>query len=123
MKLKLQGNSIRLQLTRSEVARFAHCGRLEEAYQYGPSPEQRLSYGIESAETDSICVRVNQPGICVVLPKQVAKEWASSERVGVSGEIQHPDGSRVDVLVEKEFRRMHGGKDDPDLYPNPLERS
>jgi hypothetical protein len=121
MKLKLHGNSIRLQLTRSEVSQFAECGRLEEAFQYGPSSEQRLTYEIESALTDSICVRANQSVICVVLPKQVAQEWTSSERVGVSGEIQHPDGSRVDVLVEKEFRRMRGGKNNPDLYPNPLE--
>jgi len=123
MKLKLNGNSIRLQLTRSEVARFAECGRLEDVFQYGPSPEQRLSYGIESAQTDSICLHANQSAICVMLPKQVAREWAGSERVGVSGEIEQPDGSRLDVLVEKEFRRMHGGKSDADLYPNPLERA
>jgi hypothetical protein len=121
VKLKLHGNSIRLRLTRSEVARFGACGRLEEVFEYGPSPDQQLIYGIESVKSDSIGIRVGQNAIFALIPAALAHEWAASDRVGVWGEVNHPDGRRVDVLIEKEFRRIHGGKSDPDLYPNPLE--
>ena len=121
MKLKLQGNSIRLRLKRSEVARFAEVGRLEEAFEYGPGAGQRLVYGIEAAEVDAAGVLVDPAGIFVVLPIAVARDWTGSERVAVSGEVVHAGGRRVSVLVEKEFRRMHGATGDPDLYPNPLE--
>jgi hypothetical protein len=121
VKLKLHGNSIRVRLTRSEVARFGACGRLEEAFVYGPSPSQQLTYGIESVSSDSVGVRVDQNGIFAQIPASLADEWTTSDRVGVSGEVNHPDGRRIDVLIEKEFRRIHGGNNDPDLYPNPLE--
>jgi len=39
----------------------------------------------------------------------------------VSAEIEFGEGKRLSVLVEKEFRRLHGANNDPDLYPNPLE--
>jgi hypothetical protein len=121
MKLKLHGNSIRLRLTRSEVVRFAETGRLEEAFKYGPLPSQQLTYGIEALAVDEIGVRVVEARVFILLPLAVASDWTGSDRVGVSDEVNHSGGSSVNILVEKEFRRMHGGKNDPDLYPNPLE--
>jgi hypothetical protein len=123
MKLKLQGNSIRLRLTRSEVAQFAERGRLQETVEYGPAADQRLIYGVETADAESVGVQVNRHGISVVIPRRLATEWAGSDRIGISGEVNLADDKRLDVLVEKEFRRMHGCKNDPDLYPNPLETS
>ena len=82
---------------------------------------QELIYGIETRDVDKVGLRVDEAGIIVVLPQAMANDWTGSERVGVYEEIVYPAGCRVSVLIEKEFRRMHGGTNDPDLYPNPLE--
>ncbi len=122
MKLKLHGNSIRLRLNRREVARFADEGRIEETFAYAPG--QRLAYGLESStEQWSIGLRVGASGIFVVLPRATVADWAGSEQVSVSGSIELDESQTVFVLVEKEFRRLHGANNDPDLYPNPLETS
>jgi len=121
MKLKLHGNSIRLRLNRREVAHFAETGKLEEVFEHGPGPGKRLAYGIEARNIGQIGVRVDAAGIFVVLPLAVASDWTGSERVGVSGEADVSEGRHVSILVEKEFRRLHGASNDPELYPNPLE--
>jgi hypothetical protein len=121
MKLKLHGNSIRVRLNRREVARFAEEGRLEETFAYELG--RRLAYGLESsADVSSVGVRVDDGGIFVVLPLGLAAHWTGGDQVGISGSVPLEGGQAVSVLVEKEFRRLHGANKDPDLYPNPLEK-
>jgi hypothetical protein len=54
----------------------------------------------------------------ILLPTQVAKEWALSDLVGIASESGSPS-----LLIEKDFRCLHlepGEEDDPNAYPNPL---
>lgn len=121
MKLRIQGNSIRLRLNRPEVGRFASAGRLEEFLQYGASPCARLSYGLErSTSSEALSVDVGPNRITVLLPEAMAREWTETQRVGFQG-VSQTAGGQLNILVEKDFRRLHGATKDPDLYPNPLE--
>jgi hypothetical protein len=49
MKIRMRGNSVRLRLTRGEVARLAAVGRVEEATEFGLGPEARLIYSLASS--------------------------------------------------------------------------
>lgn len=111
MKLRISGDSVRLRLTRSEVARFAASGEVEDAVHFGGG--SKLTYALQA--TDS----VEQPRasfsdgrIAVVVSKADAQKWATTDQVGIEG-----DG----IVVEKDFQCMHGDKErDADAYPNPL---
>jgi hypothetical protein len=46
MKLRIQGNSIRLRVSRSELAAFVETGRLEETVYFGPQVETSLTYAL-----------------------------------------------------------------------------
>jgi len=119
MKLRIQNNSIRLRLNRREVEAFTSAGSLEEAFEH---PLGRLVYGLQSsADVPRTEVLMGGDSIRIVLPVEVARDWTDTDRVGVSDEIELGEGKRLSVLVEKEFRRLHGAINDPDLYPNPLE--
>jgi hypothetical protein len=59
--------------------------------------------------------------IVIVLPATVAKAWVETDQVAIPGAVALGAGKELAVLVEKEFRRLHGANTDPDLYPNPLE--
>jgi len=119
VKLRIQNNSIRLRLNRREVADFTSGGLLEDTLEY---PSGRLVYGIQSSvDAPRTEVLLDVSSIRIVLPAEVAHDWTDTERVGVSAEIEFGEGKRLSVLVEKEFRRLHGATNDPDLYPNPLE--
>ena len=47
MKLRIQGNSLRLRLTRNEVAQLHDGGRVESSIEFGPG--RTLTYALESA--------------------------------------------------------------------------
>ena len=122
MKLKIHGNSIRLRLNRREVAQFAVNARIEQAFEWGIGATDRLVYGLESSPgAPDVGVRVTGGAITVILPAALAQEWVNSDRVGVSAEVSLNPEKLLAILVEKEFRRLHGANHDPDLYPNPLE--
>jgi hypothetical protein len=115
MKLRVHGDSIRLRLTRSEVSRFASDGKIEEASPF-------LTYGLEVAPgLAAIAARGSGSRITLLLPAVLAKEWTETDRVAIAGEQRLDSQRQLSILIEKEFRKLHGAKFDPDLYPNPLE--
>lgn len=128
MKLRVHADSIRLRLNRRHVAEFAAGGKLTEITELGGGA--RLLYGLESSTDASVVgVRSGVLGsgdgtveILIVLPSAVAEAWTGSEQVAIRADVGLDEGRVLGVLVEKEFRRMHGANKDPDLYPNPLER-
>ncbi|HYL37680.1 MAG TPA: hypothetical protein VEV17_17325 [Bryobacteraceae bacterium] len=122
MKLRIHDNSIRLRLTRSEVTGFAANGRIEGTLQFGPEASQRLTYGLEAVPgIKGICVRGSAEHLMIQVPSVLAREWTATERVAIDGQQSIDGQGTIEILVEKEFRRLHGSKFNPDLYPNPLE--
>jgi hypothetical protein len=120
MKLRIHGNSIRLRLNRREVAQFAGTGQIAETVEFGP--DQQLRYGLESSpDAARVEARFSGADIMIVLPANAAREWGETERVAVQGDQALGTGKSLAILVEKEFRRLHGATLDPELYPNPLE--
>ena len=49
MKLRIKGNSLRLRVSRSELARFLEGERVEETIHFTRAPEASLTYALESA--------------------------------------------------------------------------
>jgi len=124
MKLRIHDNSIRLRLTRSEVARFMNSGAIESTIEFGPDADQRMRYGLESSpDVAGLEVRFGDHRLRILMPVVTAKEWAGGDRVAVAGSQPVKGENLLEILVEKEFHRLHGAKADPDLYPNPLESS
>jgi len=122
MKLRIHDNSIRLRLTRSEVARFMTEGRIESTLQFGPDPSQRLTYGLEAVpDIAALAVSGLAKRLIIQVPAAMAREWTGTERVGIGAQQSIDGQGQVEILVEKEFRRLHGAKNNRDLYPNPLE--
>jgi hypothetical protein len=57
----------------------------------------------------------------IILPTALAQVWSSTDRIEVTANVRLNADKLLSILVEKEFRRLHGVNNDPDLYPNPLE--
>ena len=115
MKLRIKGNSLRLRVSRSELARLMSVGHIEETIQFAPASDARLTYALAVREAgDDIGLEYRDQAVTVVLSPAVARRWAESEDVGIYG-----DG-RVALLVEKDFACMDGnGPEDSDAFPNP----
>jgi hypothetical protein len=121
MKLRVRGDSLRLRLTRSEVAALARDGLVEESIAFGPG--RRLVYAIRSAPDGAPPVAATLDGtrIEVTLPAADVRRWAETDLVGIEGVQDAGEQRTLRVVVEKDFAclkpRPH--EDDADAFPNP----
>lgn len=108
MKLRMRGDSIRLRLTKSEVALFGETGHLEEAV---PFPSGELRYVLERSSDTTFTADFIHGTLTVHVPAVVAYPWASTEQVGMEAQCE-----RLTILIEKDFQCAHGPLDD-DAFP------
>jgi len=115
VKLRLQANAVRLRLNQAEVARLSSAGFIDETIEFPGSG--RLSYAIHAAtEHPAICARLEEGILRIDVPLLIAREWASTNRVG----IEASPGAGPSILIEKDFQCLHGDEPpDPGAYPNP----
>ena len=121
MKLRINGNSIRLRLLRSEVARFIETGRIEEVVHFSASDEAFLIYAMahESA-LDEVEVRYKAFEVVVVLPREMAATWAATDQTGVYASVEIGRHGSLAVAVEKDFACLDlSDAENQDTFPNP----
>jgi hypothetical protein len=119
MKLRIQGNSLRLRLSQSEVAQFSKTGFVEDSTQFAPGTS--FTYTIETSSSLAAPLASYQDHwLRFQVPSAIAQEWFTSDRVGISADQPIEDGKHLTILLEKDFQCTHGDQD-PDAYPNPLE--
>jgi hypothetical protein len=122
MKLRIYGNSVRLRLSRTDMQMFIEKGRIQDVVQF--ASDSRLSYSLESTPSlEEVQARYQDGVIRVLIPAKIARQWISSDQVGISfaGSIG------PSLLIEKDFRCLHRElgeeNDDVDAFPNPLDCS
>ena len=118
MKLRIQGNSLRLRLTRSEVARLHEHGVVEEISQFNLGGH--LTYRVQSvAGADAARADLLHGIITVQVPASEVENWAGSEEVGLYAH----DGP-LRIAIEKDFRCLTRPREEEarDAYPHPAEQ-
>lgn len=128
MKLRIKGNSLRLRLTQTEVARIGMGERVSESIKFGAGA--RLTYTLESSENAAhINAHFMYNHITVTLPLTQASEWVNTNLVGLRAEQTLADEnvadeescSKLTLLIEKDFVCIDGdsGEEQTDAFPNP----
>jgi hypothetical protein len=118
MKIRIQGNSIRLRLNKTEVELFGAGGTIKESVNFGKAI---LTYQLQSSEEMNITASFKNDCITIGVPGIIGEQWSKSEEVGFSVEVQHDDIESLSILIEKDFQCLIPRKEDEsDLYKNPL---
>jgi hypothetical protein len=108
MKLRIQGNSLRLRLSEQEVQQFAETGRLEEAVAFGLGPEQILHYVLTLREAvAAISVDFQGKAIMVYIPDSAAAAWTSNSDTALSGVVDNGTAQGLKILIEKDQDCRH----------------
>ncbi len=116
MKIRIKGNSIRVRLSRSEVAAFANDGYLEDRTDFGNSA---LVYALQSTELPALTATFVDGKITVQVPSAIALEWTGTDMVGFSNNAD-TGKCTLFVLVEKDFQCIDNTlEDQSDNYINP----
>lgn len=121
MKLRINGNSIRLRLLRSEVATFLETGRIEETIHFAPGDAAFLIYAMEhESGIEKIEVRYKPFEVVVVLPTETAVTWAGTDQTGVYSTVEVGRYGSLTVAVEKDFACLDlSDVENEDTFPNP----
>jgi hypothetical protein len=122
MKLRIKGNSLRLRVSRSELAQFQAGGRIEETIHFTAAPEATLTYALESALRSSpVSVRYGSREITVILSQDRARIWGAEDEVGVYTTLDMGPAGSLEVVVEKDFACLdRSDEDNSDAFANPV---
>jgi len=123
MKLRIRGNSIRLRLTRSEVAQFDEKGLIEETIAFNFAPMQQLIYALEKITVENVSATFENNRLCIFVPQAQAENWANSNQIGIEAEQLLGENKRLRILIEKDFACSEDrpDEDESDTFPNPLQ--
>ena len=119
MKIRVQGNSIRLRLTQTDIQEFDRDKVLTRGVQFPGGPQ--LQYQIVQTSQSLISVSFNHSTIRVQIPEKDSKKWINSEQVGLRQNVALESGDQLKILIEKDFECLHPrlGEDERDAFPNP----
>ena len=121
MKLRILGNTLRLRLTQSEVAAFGAQGRVEERIMFGAGVS--MTYALQKAEgIEHLAAHYDAQTLTVLVPAGWVTGWVDTNKVGLEGEQQVDGDVALSILIEKDFKCLHGDESriDADAFPNPL---
>jgi len=121
MKLRIQGNALRLRLSPSDLSRLGSTGILEATIHFGHVPGSQLTYGVAHSEAIEGLTVVGTPqGFTVFLPSAEVDDWIATNRVGLSAEVSLGNCGVIGVLLEKDFACLDlSDADNVDTFPNP----
>jgi hypothetical protein len=119
MKLRIRGNTIRLRVSKSELAQIAADGHAEDRVQF--APHASLRYRVETTSGGAITARFTESLVAVAVPQAAVRRWLEPAEVSIVGEQDLGGGEKLDILVEKDFECLapRSGEDSADLFVNP----
>ncbi len=119
MKLRIRGNSIRIRVSKSELAGLAETGSTEDAVRFSPTAE--LRYRLEVAPSGGVEARFAGAVVTIAVPRPRLETWLAPEAVSISAEQAIGGGQTLRILVEKDYTCLapRAGEDDSDLFANP----
>ncbi|TDE18335.1 DUF7009 family protein [Dyadobacter psychrotolerans] len=117
MKIRIQGNSVRLRLSRTEVETLCLEGYIQENTSFGSSI---FSYAVKRAPLlNEIEASFNTSQITMFVPETFLKNWAENNIVGLDARMKIEADKELYLLLEKDFKCLDTTEDQSDNYENP----
>lgn len=118
MKLRINGNSVRLRLSKPEVEKLCVDGYLEEHTSFGCNT---FVYALQSKDGGKELFAEFAGGkITVFIPEILIRDWAVNDVTGFDSIMDISDTESLYILVEKDFKCLdETTEDQSDNYENP----
>src|SRR5258708_38473458 len=121
MKLRIKGNSMRLRVSRSEVARLLNGERVEETIHFAPQREAKLTYALEQElSVFAPTVRYAEGDVTVLIPAGQAVTWCLTDQIRIVESISLGTLGSLELVIEKDFACLdRSDEDNQDTFTNP----
>lgn len=108
MKIRMQGNSLRLRLSETEVQQFGAGKRVKETIIFGLDEEDILTYILtQTIEKKQVDVLFKNNTITIEIPATQVLIWANSNQTSLSEKIPNGQPEGLKVLIEKDLDCSH----------------
>ena len=120
MKIRIRGNSVRMRLTRSEIAALDSEGALFETTSFGADSVFRYGVRLDPAG-DAVTAQLTDEGITIDIPEAAGRQWCESDEVSLGAEMGAGENQSLGILVEKDFACLspRDDEDESDMFPHP----
>jgi hypothetical protein len=121
MKLRIKGDSLRLRVSRSEVATLLAGDCLEETIHFTPEPVAKLTYALQQEQSLSRpTIQYRENRVAILIPADQANAWGTTDQVGIAEDINVGNFGSLALLIEKDFACLdRSDEDNEDTFPNP----
>ena len=121
MKLRIKADSLRLRLSRSEVAKLLAGDCLEETIHFTPAPVAKFTYALQRETSLSRPnVQYSNNKLTILIPAERANDWGVTDQVGIAEDISLGNLGSLSLLIEKDFACLDRSEEDnEDTFPNP----
>ncbi len=118
MKIRIKGNSIRLRLTKTDVADLKEKGMVKEETVF--SFEAVFSYALfVDADSEEINAKFKDNCVTVFLPEKEAAILTDTEEITVKNSQYNGSADGLFILIEKDLQCLDDtSEDQSDMYEN-----
>jgi hypothetical protein len=122
MKLRLKGSTLRLRVTRSELARLQVGQRIEETVLFPNSSDTSLSYTLEvGSHSQPVQVAFASQQIVVSISEDQLTSWSGEHQVGIYASLPVTENTNLEVAIEKDFACLDlSDAGNQDTFANPM---
>lgn len=118
MKIRIKGSSIRFRLSKTEVTRLVHEGRVAEETRFGHGTFRYEAH--KTADAKTLTASFKNGTICFAVPGHLIRTWDTDTVVSIDAQMPVGDGTYLYLLLEKDFQCLDGSAEDQsDNYINP----
>ncbi|MFM1877798.1 MAG: hypothetical protein RLZZ241_664 [Bacteroidota bacterium] len=118
MKLRIEGNSLRFRLRKTEVEALSRHESIGESTNF---PHGVLQYRVQlDSGIDDLNAQILDNEIILYVPEKFGKPWYTNDIVGCENTLKLQNGSTLSVLIEKDFVCLDRDlASQHDQYPHP----
>jgi len=118
MKIRIQGNSIRIRLSKSEVNQLVTEGNVEEKTSFLNSSFGYCLKSVAGIEELSASYEADQ--IIMFVPESLLETWPANNVVGFEAYMPISETDTLYLLLEKDFKCLDNtSEDQSDNFENP----
>lgn len=117
MKIRIQGNSVRMRLSRTEVETLCKKGNIEETTNFG---NKSFVYAVRrDSLLEELAASFNGHCITLFVPASFLENWAENNVIGLDAKMTASSNESLYLLLEKDFKCLDTSEDQSDQYENP----
>jgi uncharacterized membrane protein len=105
MKLRIKGDSLRLRVSRSEVARLLAGDCLEDTIHFAPEASAKFTYALQQEPSASRpTVQYAGSKVTILIPADQVNVWGVTDQVGIAEVISLGSVGTLALLIEKTIK-------------------